>query len=117
MAIKDTIKKVAAKVVDVTSDAISAPARMKANSQIKESTRQFNDAKMVNDYKGKPDEGNYTDPLFRARVNVQNDRFDREQKAAKEMKKNAQSVAKKVNAKPSSNFGADYAAMRSSGNK
>lgn len=105
MAIKDIIKKVGAKVVDVASDVMSAPARISANNSIANSNRIFNDAKTVRDFKGKPDSGDYTDPLFRARVNNMNDKFDAEQKAKK------LETAKKVMSKPS-NYQTDYAKMR-----
>lgn len=105
MAIKQIVKKVGEKVVDVASDVLSAPARIKANAQIKQSDRVYKDAKMVNDFKGKPDSGDYTDPLFRARINNLHDKADAQEKAAK------LEVAKKVNAKPS-NYETDYAKMR-----
>lgn len=105
MAIKDTIKKIGAKVIDVASDVMSAPARISAANSIAKSTRVFNDAKTVNDFKGKPDSGDYTDPLFRARVNNINDKFDAEQKARKLL------TAKKVDAKPA-DYQTDYAKMR-----
>lgn len=105
MAIKQTINKAKEKVIDVASDIISAPARFKASKSIAKSTRIFNDAKMVKDYKGKPDAGDYTDPLFRARINNLHDKADMKEKALK------LETAKKVKNKPS-NYETDYAKMR-----
>jgi hypothetical protein len=69
------------KIKEVVSDALSAPARSKA------------DIKLVREAKGTQDNGDYKDPLFRARANV------------------AQMVA----ARPGP-YGKDYAKMRSSAN-
>ena len=99
------IQNIKNKVIDVASDVMSAPARMKANASIANSTRVFNDAKTVNQNKGKPDSGDYTDPLFRARVNNIQDKLDAEKQAKK------LDVAKKVMSKPS-NYATDYAKMR-----
>jgi hypothetical protein len=78
MAILDTIKKAKHKVIDVTSDAISFPARRKANKEIAKSTQNVNDIKMVRKAKGVQDGGDYRDPLFRARANVSNMSFEQE---------------------------------------
>lgn len=99
------IQKIKNKVIDVASDIMSAPARISAANKTAKADRIFQDAKTVRDNKGKPDSGDYTDPLFRARVNNNNDKFDAEQKAKK------LNTAKKVMAKPS-NYETDYAKMR-----
>lgn len=110
MAIKNIIKKVKNKVIDVASDAMSYPARSKAKKEIAKSNAITNDIKLVNQAKGTQDGGDYRDPLFRARANVAVFKVEQEQK-----NKRIQ-IAKKVNRNPS-NYETDYAKMRSSANR
>lgn len=60
-----------AKVVDAASDVMSAPARSKARNAKKRADAEVAMIKMVRAKKGEPDKGNESDPLFRARANVQ----------------------------------------------
>lgn len=78
MAIKDIIKKAKNKVVDVASDIMSAPARIKSQMSVDKANSQIADLKMVRDMKHMEDSGNWKDPLFRARANVSNMKFERE---------------------------------------
>lgn len=110
MAIKQTIKKVKDKIIDVASDAMSYPARSKANKSIAKSNAITNDIKLVREAKGTEDGGDYRDPLFRARANVAVFKVEQEQKAKKLQ------IAKKVKNNPSS-YEADYAKMRSSASR
>lgn len=87
MAILDTIKKAKAKVIDVTSDILSAPARAKAANQMKKADADVQDIKFVREAKGVQDGGDYRDPLFRARANVSNLKTTYEQDYAKKMSK------------------------------
>lgn len=70
------------KVIDVTSDIISAPVRAIHDSNSRLADKKYKAYKMVNDSKGVQDKGNESDPLFRARVSMRN-----EQKKALERKK------------------------------
>ena len=99
------LKKIKDKAIDIASDVMSAPARIKAANSIKKSDRVYKDAKMVNDYKGKPDEGNYTDPLFRARTNNLHDKAEAKEREKKLL------MAKSVANNPS-DYESDYAKMR-----
>ena len=87
MAIKDTFNKAKAKVIDVASDIMSAPAQARAINAKKKADAQVADIKMVRQFKGKePVPNDERSPLFRARANVSNMGFEREQamkKAAK----------------------------------
>jgi len=65
---KSIVSKIKNKVVDVTSDILSAPARYKANKSIAESNRVADAIKMTREAKGAQDGGDYRDPLFRARA-------------------------------------------------
>lgn len=82
MAITDTFKKIKDKVIDVTSDVISAPARIKAAGIKAKADADVSDLKMVSQMKNVTDKGNYTDPLFRARANVSGIKLDMEKKKA-----------------------------------
>jgi hypothetical protein len=81
------------KIKEVVSDALSAPARSKAKKAMTKASNDVADIKLVREAKGTQDNGDYKDPLFRARANV------------------AQMVA----ARPGP-YGKDYAKMRSSAN-
>ena len=61
-------RKLKDKVVDVTSDILSAPARIRANNAIKRSSEEARILRTVREMKNVPDRGNETDPLFRMRV-------------------------------------------------
>lgn len=63
-------KKAFNKAVDVTSNILSAPARMKADASIRKSNQLLEDVQTVRKAKGVQDKGDYRDPLFRARANV-----------------------------------------------
>lgn len=98
MAIKDLINTAKNKVIDVASDVLSAPTRIKANLDAEAAARKTADIITVRKMKNVPDKGNYTDPLFRARMNVSGYNFDAEQarkKAATE--------------KPTGDYQTDYA--------
>ncbi len=112
MAIKQTIIKAKNKVTGAASTVIANTVfgGNKAKKEIKNANRVVADAKTVRAYKGKPDEGNYTDPLFRARVNNTQDKLDAVEKAKK------LNTAKKVMAKPS-DYATDYAKMRGGSSK
>lgn len=74
MAIKDTIKKIGSKVVDVASDVIADNFMgARANrAKAAKSNALASDMQMVKKAKGAQDGGDYRDPLFRARANVSN---------------------------------------------
>lgn len=119
MAIKKIIKKAKDKIIDVASDAMSFPARSKANKSIARDTAILDDIKLVQQAKGTEDGGDYRDPLFRARVNVSNYKYDQEKKMQKieeEEKKKKIKTAKKVNNNPK-DYESDYAKMRSSASR
>jgi hypothetical protein len=82
----NALQKVKDSVVGVVSDVISAPKRMKEDNKSKKSSAEADNYKFVREHQGKPDEGNYTDPLFRARVNAIHDTFDREESKQKQIK-------------------------------
>jgi hypothetical protein len=103
-------KKAKDKVIDVASDIMSAPARFSAAKKTAKADRIFNDAKMVKDFKGAPDAGDASDPLFRARINNMHDVADAKRETQEKSIK--LTIAKKVMAKPS-DYGSDYAEMRS----
>lgn len=93
MAIKDTVKKVINKITDTTSDVLSVPARAKADAANKKADADVADIKLVRKTKGVDTSGSdYKDPIFRARANVSNMKFDREY---------AQTYAKKMSGKKS----------------
>lgn len=76
MAISKQIKKIGNKIVDVTSDIMSAPARIKANNSKSKADSDVKQIKTVREMKNVPDEGDERDPLFRMRVNVSNMKTD-----------------------------------------
>lgn len=92
MAISNIIKKVANKVVDVTSDVLSAPARMNAAAAKTKADNDVAAIKTVRAMKGVPDKGDQSDPLFRARAVVSNLKTDNANYAA--------DYAKKMSPKP-----------------
>ena len=59
------------KMIDVTSDILSAPKRAYYDSKSRASDAEYKTYKMVNDAKGVKDKGNESDPLFRARNMMQ----------------------------------------------
>lgn len=83
MAISDLIRKAGKKIVDVTSDVLSAPARIAADNARVKANGQIAQIKMVRDMKNVPDKGNESDPLFRARASVSNMKTDALQAARK----------------------------------
>jgi len=79
MAIIDKLKKAKNKVIDVASDIMSAPARMKANTQMKKNAQNDADLKLVKETKGVSMKGqDYHNPIFRARANVAVLKYDAE---------------------------------------
>jgi len=66
--VKKIAKKVKDKVIDTTSDLLSAPSRYKSNKKMAESNRVYDAIKLTKNSEGKPDGGDYKDPLFRARA-------------------------------------------------
>lgn len=114
MALKTLIQNAGKAITNAAADVLSAPARIAANNSIAKSTANFQILKTVNQNVGKPDAGNESDPLFRARVMAGNIKFDADQAAAAAAKKKAAVTA--VSTKPGS-FQNDYAAMRSSANQ
>jgi len=78
------LKRATGKVIDVTSNILSAPARFKGEAQERKADSQYRQQKLINDHRGQPDAGNESDPLFRARVNAIHDTFDREEARQKQ---------------------------------
>lgn len=70
---KRVISKIKSGIVDATSDIISAPARMKSNRAIRQSSYdtkvlKADRANKQSGYRYNPNEGDYTDPKFRTSV-------------------------------------------------
>lgn len=78
--ITSVFKAAGAKVKDVASDVMTIPAKAKLNKTMRKDKFEFDTLKTVNQNQGKPDSGDYTDPLFRARVSAKNIAFDKKQK-------------------------------------
>ena len=96
-----TIKK----IIDKTSDVLSFPARRKARNMIRRGSKLVEDLKIVRASKGaEPMTDDYRDPLFKARVNVSNAKFDIEERKKKEAKKLARK-AKRRNRRGTSDGG------------
>lgn len=78
------------KAIDVTSDILSAPARMAAQKKITAANQLTDDIKLVRKTKGmQMDNADFNDPVTRARTNVANAKFDNEvamKKAAKNLR-------------------------------
>jgi hypothetical protein len=72
------------KVVDVTSDVISGPKRLSQGMKEDTANAQADNHRFVRENKGKPDAGDASDPLFRARVAAIHDTFDREEAKKKQ---------------------------------
>lgn len=79
------LKRVKDKAIDVTSDILSAPKRIAEKAKEKKFAAEADNYKFVRERKGQPDAGNYTDPLFRARVSAIHDTFDREEAKKKQV--------------------------------
>lgn len=71
--------KIIKKVIDVASDIMSAPARMKAKKAMIKADQDVADIKMVREMKS-VDSSNmdWRDPLFRARANVSGLKYEAE---------------------------------------
>lgn len=73
------IKKVKDKVIDVASDIMSAPARMKAKKAMVKADQDVADLKMVREMKSvDSSDMDWRDPLFRARANVSGLKYEAE---------------------------------------
>jgi hypothetical protein len=70
------LNKVKNKVIDVTSDIMSAPARMKSRSAQTKADNEVKMIKMVRESRGRADKGDESDPLFRARVMVNHMKYE-----------------------------------------
>lgn len=64
-------------ITDKVSDVISAPARLKANNAKKRADAEVAMIRLVRENRGKPDKGDESDPLFRARATVREMRHKR----------------------------------------
>lgn len=84
---KNALIKAKKKVVDVASDVGSMVARGKADAAEANASESVNARKTVRAAKGVQDEGNYEDPLFRARATVAAQDVDVKQKQKEAMKK------------------------------
>lgn len=66
-------QKIKTKVIDVASDVMSAPARMKANRMIRQTNQDVKAIKAYQAIKGKPIEPyNESNPDFRTKMNAIN---------------------------------------------
>lgn len=65
---KKAIKKVGAKITDVASDMMSAPRRMMEENKQMDADMKRKALLTARNMKGAMDEGDYKDPLFRARA-------------------------------------------------
>jgi len=101
----DALKRTKDKVVDVTSDVLSAPSRAISGVKKKVSDDFYEFYKNKNntykrtreeDEAGKPDAGNESDPLFRYRINALNREFDEEQARQNAKPKQKKSIEKLV---------------------
>jgi hypothetical protein len=73
------IQKAKKKIIDVASDMMSAPARIKAEAAKKKADQDVADIKLVRETKNvDTSDKDYRDPVFRARANVSNMKFERE---------------------------------------
>ena len=73
------IKKAKDKIIDVASDIMSAPARMKAKKAMIKADQDVADIKMVREMKNvDSSDMDWRDPLFRARANVSGLKFEAE---------------------------------------
>lgn len=71
--------KIIKKVVDVASDIMSAPARMKAKKAMIKADQDVADIKMVREMKSvDSSDMDWRDPLFRARANVSGLKYEAE---------------------------------------
>lgn len=71
-------------VIDKVSDVLSYPARRKAQKAILKADRDVRDIKMVREARNaEPIPNDYRSPLFRARANVSNLKYDADQRARK----------------------------------
>lgn len=76
------VKNAVGKVQDAAATVIadSFMGGRKAKRQMRQDDFETKTLKTVNESKGKPDSGDYTDPLFRARVDAKNIQFDKTKK-------------------------------------
>jgi len=73
------VKKIKNKIIDVASDIMSAPARMKAKKAMIKADQDVADIKMVREMKGvDSSDMDWRDPLFRARANVSGLKYEAE---------------------------------------
>jgi hypothetical protein len=71
--------KIMKKVIDVASDIMSAPARMKAKKAMIKADQDVADIKMVREMQGvDSSDMDWRDPLFRARANVSGLKYEAE---------------------------------------
>jgi len=76
-----SIERGVRKTQDTTSSILSAPARYKANKQIKASDSLLRDIKLERKTRGVDiGDANWKDPIFRARANVSNYKSDLDNK-------------------------------------
>lgn len=73
------VKKIKNKIIDVASDIMSAPARMKAKKAMIKADQDVADIKMVREMQGvDSSDMDWRDPLFRARANVSGLKYEAE---------------------------------------
>jgi hypothetical protein len=71
--------KIIKKIIDVASDIMSAPARMKAKKAMIKADQDVADIKMVREMKSvDSSDMDWRDPLFRARANVSGLKYEAE---------------------------------------
>jgi hypothetical protein len=81
------MKNLKKKIIDVTSDILSAYPRYKANKSIKKSNQMVEDIKLNRETKHYDlSDKDWKDPIFRARANVNGYKYDQEQKIKKLLK-------------------------------
>jgi hypothetical protein len=73
------IRKAKNKIIDITSDIMSAPARIKAKKSMLKADQDIADLKMVREMRGvDSSDMDWRDPLFRARANVSGLKYEAE---------------------------------------